>query len=136
MAISDIFQHDSRHHDDDDRQSCQDDNYHHHDNGRQPSPDAAQSISINRLAALHSREQLLVHPLVWTDRQPTLFGCRIYFRGEGGVVEHRDGRKCASDELVALLARRLNRQTYGNEFQDTIWKLFKSVSSNVSVNLG
>lgn len=61
------------------------------------------TTTVNRLAALHSREQLLVHPPIWTNRQPTLFGCRIHFRGEGGVVEDRDARKRASDELVALL---------------------------------
>lgn len=122
MALSDTCQNDTRHHDDNDGQ-CGD----------------ASPISINRLAILHSREALLVHPLIWTYRQLTVFGCRIRFRGEGGVEgrDDRDDRKCVSPKLVALLDHRLNRPLRGNEFQHTIWKLLGAFSDlNVSVDLG
>ena len=41
---------------------------------------SVQPLSINRICALFPREQLLAHPLHWTERQFALLDCRIHDR--------------------------------------------------------
>jgi len=45
--------------------------------------DADQQSSISELIAMHSRERLFVHPLLWTQRQLHLLGCTF---ADGGIL--------------------------------------------------
>ncbi|KAK4040272.1 hypothetical protein C8A01DRAFT_15816, partial [Parachaetomium inaequale] len=108
----------------------------HQDDGGQSCSNEPPPLSINRLAALHPRERLLVHPFLWTDRQLALLGCRIHPRdeagGAGGAEGHPAPRKRAGCGLVPLLTRRLEFRLEEWELEDTVWKLIKSVSKNTS----
>ncbi|KAK3906523.1 hypothetical protein C8A05DRAFT_11726 [Staphylotrichum tortipilum] len=114
MAISDEHQGDGR-------QSCS--------NTPTPLPPPLLSplLSINRLLALHPRERLLVHPLRWTDRQPTLLGCRIHSHHDeaysAAADENTEAASSKSDRLAALLAKRLNGQLDPERLADTIMQL-------------
>jgi hypothetical protein len=108
----------------------------HQDDDHHTCSDSPPPLSINRLAALHPRERLVVHPFLWTDRHLALLGCRIHSRGEaggaGGVEGQPTPRKRAGHNLVPLLTRRLKFRLQEWELEDTVWKLIKSVSKNTS----
>lgn len=87
-------------------------------------------LSINQLLALHPRERLQVHPLRWTDRQPTLLGCRIYshFDGARSAAADKNAEPVSpksddSDRLADFLAKRLNEQLDPKRLGDTVIQL-------------
>ncbi len=89
-------------------------------------PLLALPLSINQLLALHPREQLLVHPLRWTDRQPALLGCRIrshHDEAHSAAADKNAGAASKSDRLANLLANRLNGQLDPERLADTVAQL-------------
>jgi hypothetical protein len=54
-------------------------------------------LAINRLAALHPRERLLVHPVCWSRQQLDLLQCRFVEGGEAA----RSGTTKAESELAS-----------------------------------
>ncbi len=102
-------------------------------------------LSINEIAARHPRERLLVHPLRWTDRQVTLLDCRIHSRcvsepeGARSTAAHENANPDAAssnpdDDLVRLLARRLNYQISWENWIDTARRLLRPLGRRISVD--
>ncbi|KAL2173628.1 uncharacterized protein P884DRAFT_273000 [Thermothelomyces heterothallicus CBS 202.75] len=111
---------------------------------------AAPRLSLHRLVTRDPRERVLVHPLIWTDRQLAVLDCRVRPRGDaddddggdaaapesGGGGERARKRRRAADELAPLLRRRLRCRLGWDLLRDTVRMLLESVSSAVAMDPG
>ncbi|KAK3291548.1 uncharacterized protein B0H64DRAFT_247732 [Chaetomium fimeti] len=102
---------------------------------------AQRPVSIKRIIALHPRERLFVQPLLWTNRQLALLGCRIHVRDEAscgsglGVVPRdwpapKNGNR-VDGKLLSLLTRLRKRQPIADELEDTVRRLLRLASGSV-----
>ncbi|KAK3290152.1 uncharacterized protein B0H64DRAFT_427898 [Chaetomium fimeti] len=104
-----------------------------------PSSLPPPGLSINQLAALHSRERLLVHPLRWSDRQVALLDCRIHFFEDAGSAASHGNADTNTDPLAPksrlelFLADNLRLRFTWDEFIDITRRLLRPPGGHLSV---